>query len=179
MLTDVSCKIRGRKVDVPCLSTDSVARTCLDPEVLLHPDSLAVEFCKAGYFCGAFRMEDERDLVPGMDFRLLMLAPRTGGTRPTSDFNCPNGNERQIQVEDPDGTGIPGVTLYRLDRQGETLLGTTDASGRYCVDEALGLTSGAALMACRNAFFCGLLGAEELPAPGRLIVLRLARFAIS
>lgn len=180
MLTGVRCKIRGREADISCPTTDAIARTCLDSAVLLNTNSLAVEFCKEGYFCGAFRMAEERDLVPGLDFRLLMLAPRTDGTTPSSSFSCSNANERQIQVEDPEGTGIPGVAFYWLGREGETALaGTTNALGRYCMAEYRSISDGGALLACRNAFFCGLLPTEDLPEPGRLIVFRLARFAIS
>ncbi len=179
MLKNVHCKIRGRNTPISCPTTDAIALTCLDPEILLDPDSLTVEFCKDGYFCGAFRLEDERDLIPGLDFRLLMLAPRTNGSRTSQSFACSNTKARLIRIENPDGIGIPGVDIYLLDPEGETFLGKTDASGRYCVAEDLQLSSESALLACRNAFFCGLLTNDDLPAPARTFVLRLARFAIS
>ncbi len=174
LLRGATCLIRRRAGDTPCPATDDIGRTCISRSRLLGADVQVVQVCGEGHFCGAMKVQEDRDYLERADLTLLSLAPRKPARAGRADF-CPEG-ELAIEVADPDGNVLPGATVELLEDVLQPAAKTGD-SGRICLAAQRGLAAKAVIV-CHRAFFCALLRPADLPAAGGSLRLPLARYVL-
>lgn len=125
--------------------------------LLQEEGAVAVLFCKKGYFCGAFRLDDPEFF--DYDERFITLEPLEA-QKAAGDAVA--GSDSELFVVDARGQVLPGVEVLLAKEGLIEKLGTTGHLGSLGISgERLRGAGAAAVLLCDDWHFCGAIPLNE------------------
>lgn len=137
--------------------TSLVGVVSVKRRLLQEEGAVAVLFCKKGYFCGAFRLDDPEFF--DYDERFITLEPLEAQT---AAGDAVAGSDSDLFVVDARGQALPDVDVLLAKEGSIERLGTTDHRGSLEISGGRLRRAGeAAVLLCDDWHFCGAIPLDE------------------